>query len=105
MYSARKTKNKKMLLKKNPIHQKLPLGRIASGMLMTKVVKVGRNHHWKVDRPCRAGCPRSNQSMPVALRQAVSSPMIVLRSKGNESKKPGSCSSKLNLGDGIIRVN
>ena len=43
--------------------------------------------------------------MPVAVRQAVSSPMIVLILNGKESRKPGNCSSKLNSGEGMILVN
>ena len=43
--------------------------------------------------------------MPVAARLAVRKPMAVLTLNGKARKKPGSCSSKLNAGDGTIRVS
>jgi hypothetical protein len=43
--------------------------------------------------------------MPVAVRQAVSTPMIVYMLSGKESKKPGNCTSNLNSGDGIMRAS
>src|SRR5258708_29482996 len=43
--------------------------------------------------------------MPVAARQAVSSPIAVFMLNGNVRRKPGSWISKLNAGEGIIRVS
>ena len=43
--------------------------------------------------------------MPVAVRQAVSNPMTVLILNGKVRRNPGSWISKLNAGEGIIRVS
>lgn len=55
MYSARKTKKMKKPLMMKPTHHVRPSGRMDNGTLMTKVDRVGRNHHWKVALRFRDG--------------------------------------------------